>query len=1391
MLNFWIKFDSGDCAEMKTAMKFFSILAFILICLYPHAYAQQESIRIIKKYNIKEGLSQAVVNSITQDENGLMWFATDDGLNRFDGYSFETYKFSTDSATHPHDNFVQHVFKDSEGTLWVSSRRGLFRLDRSTRQFIQYFYKALPTHNDVSYIEEGEDGNLWVAWYWAGLSSFDKENEKYTCYNQDSLSSLTSTATIVVHEDSYGLLWVGSQDKGLNVFKTRDGKIQDRRDNLSADSILPSLYVKSIEEDHLGNIWIGTTKGLALYLREQNRFHIFNDPRSMTNGKGVFSLHADSNKKLWVGTQGGGLYTLNLKDFDGRHVEKLYTHHVDVLDRYDISQHTIRSIFEDRDGNIWIGTHGDGIYMIGSEEKKFTKIQSKKFLKSAESYVSFYGLCNDEDGFIWVGTDGEGIYKLRDDGEIVRHYTADGKPGSITDDVVVTAYRDHQDNLWFGTYLNGLFLYQKNTDSFIHFPHAPSDAPAPLGNQVRLVFEDSRKNIWVGATRGGLCVVDRDENVFRYAPGNPILKTIDVRAIEEDKDGGLWIGCYGNGLGYYVPETGQWKDYFKGLDSGPELKSNVIFAMSLDRKNRLWIGTGGGGLSVYNTDKKTFKTYTDQDGLINNTIYSLLIDEAGDIWMSTVKGISKFDPDNEQFYNYTSIDGLQEGQFNPGSGLYNLQKGYMCFGGALGLNLFNPLKALGHSKVPDVMISGFRLFNKPVAVGSHEGEEILSKVIEETEVIELKHDQSVITFEFTALNYCYPEKNKYAYKLQGLDRDWNFVGNQRAATYRYLPAGNYEFKVKATSQDNTWPATYTSVRLVIHPPFWKTGWAYAFYLLIVVSVCYMVVMVRRRQDFLRRRLKIEKAQRKRERQLVREKLSFFTEVSHEFRTPLTLMIGPLEEILTREGIYTPIGKKLKLVYKNAHKLLNLINKLLDYRKVETGNMLLRVREDDIVRFVEEIFITFKELAIRKNIGFEFHAAQPSITTWFDREKLEMVLNNVLSNSFKYIGKGNAISITVKKQDEAGASDNVLIEVRDNGIGIPKDKLRYIFDWFYQGSMAHPVSTGIGLALARKLVHLHKGQIYVDSTEGKGSVFIIKIPIGKEHLEPHEIVIDEGNENLLHAANPSLLDDEPDAVDNTHKKGLKSVLIVEDEDEVRSFLRQYFENEYRVYESSHGKEGLETACTHSPDLIISDIMMPEMNGIDFCKQLKKNIKTSHIPVVLLTARTSFSHHKEGLEIGADAYVTKPFSPEMLALTINNLLQSREKLRRFYRSSFIHDETKGNGSEKKELVSPDEKLLQRVYDLVKMNLDKPEFNLDSVCEDLTMSRSLLYKKIKVLTGLSPVEYIRSLRMSEAARLLKTQQYKVFEVVYMVGFSDLKYFRQCFIKEFGYPPSQLIEK
>jgi signal transduction histidine kinase/ligand-binding sensor domain-containing protein/AraC-like DNA-binding protein len=1371
------------------------LLLFVLIAV--HSFAQLQPKNVIKQWSLKDGLSQGVVNSITQDQQALMWFATEDGLNRFDGYSFKVFQYDPNNKFSIADNFIQKVFKDSEGTLWVSSRKGLLRFDPKLESFSSFNYPFKPTDtykaNDVSFITEGASNNLWVTWYGSGFASFDKTTEKFTPYTPVNLTDLTNAKAITLLEDKHGLLWVGLQEGGLCVFQVSKGKVVKKMHNLSGSFDATSLNVQCFAEDKFGNIWMGTSAGLIVYQRHENRFYTFKHNKFLADEVNIFSLLADSNENLWIGVQGGGMYQLDLRQFNNRTIDEFVFLRIKNLNTYDISKKTIQSIYEDKDKNVWVGTFGDGVYLISNTRENFIKHEKSTYDNTAISFVPYYGMCYDLDGNLWLGTDGDGIYKSDLAGNTLTHYTEESNCG-LLDNAILSALCDSKGRLWFGTYSQGLFLYDKSSGSFVQYQYKSNVPSKKGGKDVRVIFEDSKNNIWVGTNRGGLCLLDEKGRTY----SNPshfkdALLNGDVRAITEDAKGNLWIGCYGDGVLTYSLNSKSFRRHlYDGVDE-EQLKSDVVFAIEADRNNNIWIGTGGVGVCYYNTKDKTLTRFTEKDGLPNNTIYSILIDNADDVWVSTNAGISKLDTDQGKVSNYDVSDGLQPGQFNPGSAMFNHLGGYMCMGGTHGLNVFFPEQVKFNLQKPKVMLSDFLLFNKPVKVNdSTEGKPILKKVIGLTEDMVLDYDQNVFTFEFVGLNFSHPEKTTYAYLLEGLDDDWNYVGNQRTATYRYLEPGDYTFKVKATNIENEWPDDFASVIIVIKPPIWKTPLAYVGYVVCVVAISYSIFLVRKKQLQLRRRLKIEKSQRKRERNLVHEKMAFFTEVSHEFKTPLTLMIGPLEEMLAKESLMTPSGRKLQLVYRNAHKLLSLINKLLDFRKIESGNMLLRVKEGDVVTFTRDICATFRELSIHKNIRLNFYSEAATLMLWFEKEKLEMVLTNIISNSFKYIGKGNEISVHVSKQiSDKFPHGRAVIKIKDNGIGIPKKQLGNVFDWFYKGATSATMSTGIGLSLAKKLIHLHKGEIYVDSVEGNGSTFSIKLPMGKEHFKPEEIITSvDVDSSLVESENGSLsfLTSEEHEKDSAHKKGLKSLLIIEDEDEIREFLKEYFEGNYKILEAPNGKDGLVIAAENHPDLIISDIMMPEMDGIEFCKAIKGNVRTSHIPIILLTAKTSLTNHKEGIQTGADAYITKPFSPEILGITVVNLLKSRENLMRFYRNLFLPDShVESNGS----LNPLDEKFLQSIYDLLKGNIEKPDFNINELCDVLNMSRSLVYKKVKTLTGLSPVEYIRSLRMQEAAKLLKTRQYKVFEVVYMVGFSDLKYFRQCFSKEFGFSPSEFIKQ
>ncbi|WP_161889732.1 hybrid sensor histidine kinase/response regulator transcription factor [Pontibacter russatus] len=1348
--------------------------------------AQPEN--IIKQYGVADGLSLGMVTSITQDDKGLMWFATEDGLNRFDGYSFKVFKYVPNQAFSLTGNFIQKVFKDSKGVIWASSRYGLNRFDAKTESFVHYQHdpndKSAIVGNDITDITESGNGDLWVASYNSGFSYYNRAKNSFIPYSKQTLHELSSDKVISLYEDSKGLLWVGTQDGGVNVFRVRKGVVLGKDRKLSQRVSLSSSNIRSIYEDHLHNIWIGTSHGLVLYQRENGEVFRFDAKAYPISGNTILSIREDSKEMLWIGVQGGGAYKLDLRQLGGHSIKNIVFTEVKGKDGGPITQRSVQAIYEDKDQNMWIGTHGDGIAMVSNLKERFIHFQHGKTAGGVEGDISYYGICADNEGNLWLGTDADGIYKDK------LNKDTDKPTIALEGKAILCALQDKSQNLWFGSYAQGLFLYNKETDSFVNFRHAPADNTSLGGNDVRVVFEDSKHNIWIGTNGGGLNLFDKETQTFKnFNPSNSSLTSNDVRAIAEDKKGTLWIGTYGGGLYRFSPT----RQSFTKFDYKPEgkgyLSSDVVLALHLDAQENLWIGTEEDGLMMYNSSKNELVRYSEQTGLANNTVYAILSDLLGSIWMSTNKGLSKLDVKTKKFYNYDGSDGLQSGQFNSGSALYNKREGYMAFGGTQGLTIFYPAQVKERLSAPNVMITGLQLFNKPAKLNKNT-ESSQSQAIGEGGNVVLQPNQSVFTVEFGALDYSSPEKNSYAYKLEGLDREWNYVGSQRSATYRYLEPGDYTFMVKASNSASAWGNDFTSVQISVLPPLWRTPLAYLFYLLVLAGAVYWGYSIRNRQKKLRRRLLLAKAQSRKERKLAKDRLSFFTEVSHEFRTPLTLMLGPLEEMIGKESLPTPSGRKLRLVYQNAQKLLHLINQLLDYRKADAGNMVLKVRREDIAGFIEEVYTTFRELAERKRIDFSLHAPDAPVLVWYDREKLEMVLNNLLSNSFKYIGTGNAIAVTISTERGTTPENQpgfVVVEVKDNGIGIPAGKLKHIFEWFYQGNPVAPMSSGLGLALAKKLIELHKGQIFAESTEGEGSRFGFKLLLGKGHFEPG--TISEGE------APPALPERRPEAVlaaseskagrNSGHRKGFRKILIVEDEEEIRAFLKGCLEDTYHLIEAANGKEGLEQALAHHPDIVISDVRMPVLDGIVMCRELKSNIRTSHIPVVLLTARTALTHHKEGLETGADAYLTKPFSPELLRIKLHNLLQSQEKLKRFYLNLFHSSQPQPE----KEADSIDGKFLQNIYEILRANLDNPDFNVNELSAALHLSRSLVYKKIKALTGSSPVEYLRSLKMQEAARLLKSGRHKVFEVAYMVGFNDEKYFRQCFSKEFGCSPSTYI--
>jgi ligand-binding sensor domain-containing protein/signal transduction histidine kinase len=839
-------------------MRGIQLFFWISILLLFTSFIQKEPKNRVRKYTNRNGFPLKTLKSVTQDKEGLMWFAAEDGLARFDGNSFQLFKNDPDNSHSLSSNYTQWVFSDSEGIVWVCSSKGLSRFDLPTERFSHYRHH--PTDNNslvgdnVVYMTENTGGNLWIASAGAGFTYFDKKKAKFIQYSQNNLPGLSSPEVILLYEDPQGLLWVGSLGGGLDVFQTKDGILIQKIESLSRKNLLPSLYVRCLSPDHMGNIWIGTNEGLVFYNRKLNTFEVLNTHNSALRGNTIRSLQEDSKHNLWIGVEDKGLHQIALKGFDGLSLTTLSVKLAEGEEEYLIYKHTIHAIYEDRDRNLWLATNGGGMQMISGIPEKFTRIQRKQTGEYEGTYLRFWGMCSDQEGNLWLGSDGDGIYQYNQKGDLLKHYYADGKKGSLTDNAILSAYRDHTNTLWFGTYAQGLFRYDKKTDSFINYKHDP-DNPASLGsNDVRVIFEDSKHNLWVGCNGGGLNLLNQSTGTFtKYASRNSKANSGSVRAIIEDRRGGLWVGCHGDGVQYFDPKKKKLQRYFNGPESKNALASDIVYALYQDSQGKLWMGTAGTGLAVYDPEKQTSQYFDEKKGLGGSSVYALLADRAGNLWMSTNAGVSKWNPSEQQFYNYDGLDGLQNGQFNSSSFLYDPDSDLMGFAGTEGVTLFHPGQVKQNLQPPPVMITGFQLFNQPVPIHpAAESEPILKQAISQTKEIRLKYNQSVFTFEFTALHYAYPEKCAYAYQMVDFDKEWNYVGSKRSATYTNLDPGEYIFRVKATNNDGVWNEQGTSIKLIITPPYWQTWW---------FRTCVACAILGSAFGFYRYRMNVVKAQK--------------------------------------------------------------------------------------------------------------------------------------------------------------------------------------------------------------------------------------------------------------------------------------------------------------------------------------------------------------------------------------------------------------------------------------------------------------------------------------------------------------------------------------------------
>ncbi len=1030
-------------------------------------------------------------------------------------------------------------------------------------------------------------------------------------------------------------------------------------------------------------------------------------------------------------------------------------------------------------------------------------------------------LCVDDDGVVWLGSKDEGFVKYnRQTNEFIAYYN-DSKI-DITERIsnVFTIYKSNhkqQKRIWVGTALLGMYmldygLSMSNTPKIIHFPQSDFNQLGLNNKHVSSICEDKDNNIYVG-TRTGLHKIILQEPLYDHLgrldtariqivtykniPRNTTsLSGNNIKAVFVDNLNRLWVGTRDHGLNMLQEDSGNPDDaifvrYYEDLDNLKGINSNNIQSIFEDSKNQLWIGTKGGGLNKFNSKNQTFTHYTENDGLPGSSVFSILEDDKNNLWLGTNNGLARFNqnlPFGKQFRNYTTKDGLQGNAYSK-EACYKDHNGALIFGGSEGMNIFFPDSITDNLIVPGVKIVEIKILNNSVEPYENiNGDIVLKQAISDTKSILLNYKNYSISFEFVALSFINHENNKYAYMLEGLDEDWIYTDSKnRYANYSNLKRGNYVFKVKASNSDDIWNEEPTSLQIKVLPPPWATIWAYIAYGILLSLILFLIRVIVLNRLKLQANLKYEKTERVKEDEINQMKLRFFTNISHEFRTPLSLIISPVEDLLEEEPAeQSERKKKYDLILRNTKSLFRLVNQFLDFRKAETGNLQLSVQEENIVVFVKENILPFKELALKRHIKFEYISNLKEQLLWFDLDKLEKILFNLLSNAFKFTHDNGTITIRLDSIKEE-TTEYIVISIEDNGIGMSEEEKKQIFDRYYQANTSDDnySGSGIGLALIKNLVQLHFGKIEVSSEKDKGSKFTVYLQTGDKHFDHAEIhnpnIVEKRVADSSYQAENAVVEIEEEQhihieTHNPDEQENLIILIVEDNIDLRTCIKINLEHSYKILEATNGQEALNKIAKIIPDLIITDLNMPVIDGLELCKRLKSNIETSHIPIIMLTARIEIEHVIRGYETGADAYISKPFNIKYLNVRVQRLFQSiNEQRENFSRSSLmLPPET--------TRTSADEKYLERVIEIIEKNIQNSEFNVKNLVQEMVTSNSMLYRKLKAFTNLSPNEFIRTIRLKKAAQILEQSSLSVNEVAYAVGFNSPKYFRQCFQKQFN---------
>ena len=1369
-----------------SSKKCFAILFFIVNSLFSQNTFENYRFRLVDSETSKSG-----IYTIAQDQFGVMWMGTNGGgLYKYDGINYVSYEQDSKRSNSINSNLIYTIYVDSKNRLWVGTDEGLCLYNRNLDTFENIDLRKQnqkETVISVKSIIEDRNGNIFLGTFNNGLLKLNVKSRAITSVKLDTPNTVNYLINSLV-KDKKGIIYLGT-NSGLKVIDPVKNEV--KKVIIEKDNALLSGNIVSMFFDHKQNLWIGNGfKGLVkanLYTKEKQAVSY------PITKKRIMSILAADTETILCATENDGLIVV---DNQGN-VQKKYIN--SKYNNRSLGSNSVWSLFLDKENRIWLGYYNKGLGVFDRINSKVRGIESLPGNPQSLQTNCVTGIAKDHQGQLWISMEGGGVdvYNPETKNFKLITKTDDRFYCGLTNDNITKVLIDKNQNIWLSSWNEGIFFLKKGSRNFINYN--TKNTPDLASDNIMSITEDSRGVIWIGTFSKGLHYYTPSDGRFHhcnqkifYANG---LVNLDIRKVMVDTDDAIWIGST---TGLYKVST---KDFVSFSVTSlrdkmsKKLKNHksihTINTLYQSKNKEIWIGTDGAGLFSYNKKTDDLKWYINFNGLHEKSISSIIESNDGHIWLSGKKGISSLDLKNKTTVNYSTYDGLLGNDFNNNSVLKD-ENGILYFGGYEGLNYFNPANLVRSNKQLPIYFTDLKLFNK--SVGPLEKNSPLIKVISQTQKIILRHDQSVFTIDFIGINYSFPARNEFAYYLEGFEDSWNYVGSKRSATYTNLAPGKYVFKVKASEKNGVWSQKPLELKIEILPPWWKTSFAYLFYSLLLLAAIYFGNQYYQNRFKQQQLIQFEKKKAAQIEKLNDKKLQFFTNISHEFRTPLTLILNPLADIIRNNSteLSTGVLNKLQTIQKSSDRLSRLINELMDFNQLQFNKMPLKVQQLEVVAFTKEIVSYFEEEALSRGIELQFESDKKTLRDWVDPKMFEKIIFNVISNAFKVTPDNGKIKVKLVyneefmnfpliKPDYRSASFSIIVE--DTGAGLDKKDIKRIFDRFYQVNnlnKAYYGSTGIGLEVVRGFVQLHKGIIEVESVLGAGTTFKLVFPVGKDFFNANEILQDEFKKEKKISFTPVIEKEEVQSPEDQEKQDrVYTILIVEDNAELRNYLKNELKKEYKVLTAENGQIGLETALQKLPDLILTDVIMPVMNGLELCKNIKTDLKTSHIPLMMLSAKALIKDKLEGIDSGADMYLSKPFDMDILRSSLVQLLKSRQIMfNKFY-----------NGitpKAKEKTTTLDNEFIKNVLNYINENINEYDLSVEVLASKVFLSRSQLYRKIKTLTGVSVNEFIRNVRLEKAKELIELGNDNITEISIKVGFSSPSYFTKCYKEKYGHLPT-----